>query len=86
MHLVLRVPHLDDATLHMSDDDTSVFLIKSSDALIKTKDKNSSFYVPLFYKYVNDLPGNGGVRTTTSLYLRSNYLKSLCRVEYACLR
>lgn len=54
MHIYIGVTYLDDATIHCSDDDTSVFLIKAANAFVKTKDKRISFYVPDFYKYGNE--------------------------------
>lgn len=74
MHIFVEVVHLDDATLHGADEDNFLYLIKVAVALVKTKDKNSSFDLTDFYEYGNDpLPEPRSFWTTTALQLRSNY-------------
>lgn len=46
-HIFLGVTHLADATLHGTDEDTFVYLIKTADIFVKTKNKNSSFHALL---------------------------------------
>lgn len=55
MHICIGLTHLDDATLHDADKDTSLYLNKDADAFIKSKDNKISFHVPNLYKYGNDL-------------------------------
>lgn len=50
-----RVTHPYDTSLHGSDDDTFVYIIKSAYSFVKTKEENSSFPVPTFYKNGSDI-------------------------------
>lgn len=47
-HIFWACTHLDDATLHATEEDTFVHLLKAAEAFVKFKDKNSSFQAPTF--------------------------------------
>lgn len=61
------------ATLHGAEDDTFVYLIKAVYALVKTRDKNSEFHAPTFYKYETNLLRELCVLKNISLQLRINH-------------